>query len=161
MRGRVESINVNPKGGVPKHRVASAAIHANGVAGDKQRDLRYHGGPTRAVSLYSLELIDALRTEGHPISPGTTGENLTISGLEWETIGPGDLFRVGDEVLLEITKFAGPCKHIRASFEDEEFTRISAKLHPGWSRLYARVVEEGTVREGDEVTVTKAEVAAG
>ena len=60
-RARVVQINVNPRGGVPKHRVASTDVTANGVVGDKQRDKRYHGGPTRAVSLYSYERIEALR----------------------------------------------------------------------------------------------------
>ena len=156
-RGRVERINVNAKGGVPKYAVPRAEITTEGVAGDKQRDLRYHGGPMRAVSLYSLERIEALRSEGHPISPGSTGENLTVSGLEWERLGSGDRLKVGDEVVVEITKPAAPCKNIAESFADGEFTRISAKLRPGWSRLYARVVVEGTVHAGDTVEVlTKA-----
>ena len=157
-RGRIERINVNPKGGVPKHAVPSAEITTGGVVGDRQRDLRYHGGPLRAVSIYSLERIEALRAEGHPISPGSTGENLTVSGLPWDELDAGDRLRIGDVVVVEITKPAAPCKNIAESFLEGEFTRISAKLHPGWSRLYARVVAEGTVREGDTVErLTRAE----
>ncbi len=76
---QVAQINVNPQGGVPKHRVAKARLEVGGVEGDKQNHRRFHGGPMRAVCLYSLELIEALQGEGHPISPGSTGENLTIS----------------------------------------------------------------------------------
>ena len=71
------------EGGVPKIPVGAARLGAEGVEGDKQNDLRHHGGPLRAVCIYSLEIIEALQGEGHPIGPGTTGENITISGLDW------------------------------------------------------------------------------
>lgn len=148
---RVVQINVNPQGGVPKYPVPGAEVTINGVVGDKQRDRRYHGGPTRAVSLYALERIQALQAEGHAIAPGTTGENLTISGLDWETIQVGDCLRIGDRVRIEITGYAAPCSNIAASFQAGQFKRISQKAHPGWSRLYARVLVEGIVRAGDSV----------
>ncbi|HEU5015004.1 MAG TPA: MOSC domain-containing protein [Roseiflexaceae bacterium] len=155
--GRVEHVNVNPKGGVPKHAVPHADITMNGVAGDKQRDRRFHGGPTRAVSLYSAEHIAALQAEGQPIAPGSTGENLTISGLDWQALQAGDRLRIGEHVVIEITGYAAPCCTIAASFNGAEFKRISQKLHPGWSRLYARVIDEGTVREGDPVVFERGE----
>src|SRR5690606_25009264 len=120
-----------------------------GVRGDKQRDRRFHGGPTRAVSLFSQERIEALQAEGHPIRAGSTGENLTLSGLDWGSIQVGDRLRIGDWVELEVTGYASPCSNIAESFAGEEFKRISQKLHPGWSRLYTRVLSEGEVRPGD------------
>ncbi len=149
--GRLVQINVNPEGGVPKYRVASADITMTGVVGDKQRDLRHHGGAQRAVSLYALEHIQALQSEGHPIDIGSTGENLTISGLDWAGLQIGDQLRIGARLCIEITGYAVPCKTIAASFRQGSFTRISHKTHPGWSRLYARVLMEGTVYEGDPV----------
>lgn len=149
--GRVVKVNVNPRGGVPKYAVPSAELTTQGVLGDRQRDRRFHGGPTRAVSLYALERITALREEGHPIGPGTTGENLTVAGLDWDALAVGDRLLVGEWVELEITGYASPCSNIEASFADGAFKRISEKLHPGWSRLYARVLAEGVVREGDVV----------
>lgn len=151
--GRIEQINVNPRGGVPKYAVASAEIHNTGVAGDRQRDLRFHGGPERAVSLYSAELIAALRAEGHPINPGSTGENLTISGLDWARLEVGSRLQIGDWVELEITGYASPCSNIEESFHDGAFKRISQKLYPGWSRLYARVLSPGELHIGDSVVM--------
>jgi MOSC domain-containing protein YiiM len=150
-RGRLIQINVNPEGGVPKHRVASAEVTTGGVAGDKQRDRRNHGGPQRAVSLYSYEHIQALQAEGHSITPGSTGENMTIGGLDWETLRIGSRLRIGDRLRIEITGYAAPCDNIVASFAGGEFTRISQKVHPGWSRLYAKVLAEATAHEGDPV----------
>lgn len=154
---RLESINVSD-GGVPKGPVSEAQVTKDGVAGDRQRDLRYHGGPDRAVTLFSTERIDLLRAEGHPIAIGSTGENLTLSGLDWEGLGPGARLRVG-EVELEITSYTSPCRNLVASFVGGDFKRIAQKVHPGWSRLCARVVEEGKVRVGDGVLVVTAPTA--
>jgi MOSC domain-containing protein YiiM len=149
--GRVVQVNVNPDGGVPKYPVPSAEVTVNGVAGDRQRDRRHHGGPSRAVSLYSHDLIRALQAEGHAITPGSAGENLTIAGLHWPALQVGDRLRIGQRLRIEITGYATPCENIIDSFEGGKFIRISQKVNPGWSRLYARVLDEGTVREGDAV----------
>ena len=155
---RVIQVNVNPAGGVPKQRTPSAEVSSTGVAGDKQRNRRFHGGPRRAVSLYSYEHIQALRAEGHPIAPGSTGENLSISGLDWPALQVGDRLRIGERVRLEITGYAAPCTNIVESFAGGAITRISQKVHPGWSRLYARVLEAGLVREGDAVALEQHDV---
>ena len=151
MTGRLHQISVSASGGVPKYAVPEAMIHATGVWGDKQRNLKYHGGPMRAVCLYSLERIHAMQAEGHPIQPGTTGENLTVEGIDWDQLGIGDRFVVGD-VELEMTQFTVPCRNIAGSFADGDSLRISQELHPGWARIYTRVIKPGVVRVGDCVT---------
>lgn len=148
--GVVESINVSG-GGVPKSGRLEAWISRNGVYGDAQADRRQHGGPERAVCIYAVELIQALQGEGHPIGFGTTGENLTVSGVDWSVMLPGTVWRAGGAV-LEIASYTAPCKTIRDSFSDKRYKRISQKLNPGWSRVYARVAEEGRVRVGDAFT---------
>lgn len=140
-------------GGVPKLAVPQARVTKDGVKGDRQRNLEVHGGPDRAVCVYSLEIIEALRKEGHPIAPGAAGENFTIAGLDWKHIGPGTRLSVGNEVKLEVLSYTSPCKHNACWFEDEDYSRISQKKHPGWSRVYARVLSEGVVKQGDEVQV--------
>jgi MOSC domain-containing protein YiiM len=96
-------------------------------------------------------MIHALQAEGHPIDVGTAGENVTLEGLDWDQVVPGTRLQLGEQVLLEVTSFTTPCKTIRASFREESFVRISQKLHPGWSRVYARVLSEGEVHFGDAV----------
>src|SRR5260221_7316276 len=113
---RVHSINVSD-GGVPKLPRETCAVRVGGLEGDRQRDLENHGGPERAVSLYSMELIEALRAEGHPIAPGTIGENLTLSGVDWSKMVPDARIEVG-EVLLQLTRHAAPCQIIAGSFSD-------------------------------------------
>jgi MOSC domain-containing protein YiiM len=149
MTGRIISLN-RSAGGVPKRQVDEALITTDGLEGDRQADQRHHGGSDRAVSLYSLDLIEQLQLEGHPIAPGTAGENVTIAGLDWRAMHPGRRFSLG-EAELEVTGYAAPCTTIRSSFIDEDFTRISQKVNPGWSRVYARVLRAAAVRSGDEV----------
>ncbi|MEX2237060.1 MAG: MOSC domain-containing protein [Dehalococcoidia bacterium] len=147
--GQVVQINVSG-GAVPKTPVERAQVGSLGLAGDDHNDKKNHGGPDRALCLFSMELIDDLRAEGHPIAPGTVGENLTISGIDWATVMPGKRYAAG-EVEFEITSYTTPCTNIEDSFRDGRFVRISPKLNPTQSRVYARVTKEGVIATGDEV----------
>ena len=152
--GRVHSLNVSG-GGVPKRPVSEAYVTKNGLRGDVQGDLRYHGGPERAVSLFSFEVIERLRVEGHAIAPGTAGENVTLSGLVWALVAPGARLEFEGGVVLEVASYCVPCGKIRASFAAGKIHRINQEDHPGESRVYARVVVEGAVREGEPVRVVR------
>jgi MOSC domain-containing protein YiiM len=149
--GTVHSINAS-NGGVPKTPRGSARVSVNGIEGDRQRDRRVHGGPDRAVCVYSYELIQRLRADGHPIEPGSIGENLTLSGIDWAAMMAGTIIEVGTAT-LEVTRPTTPCKTIAESFLDRNFTRVSEKVCPGWSRYYCRVLQEGVVATGDRVIV--------
>lgn len=150
MNARIAQISVS-RGGVPKTAVPTARVTAEGLEGDAQRDREHHGGPERAVCLYSIEAIERLRAEGHSIAPGSIGENVTVEGLDWSALGPGNHLLLGNQVLVQVTRYTSPCLNIRGSFKDGEFARVSQKRHPGWSRVYARVLVEGTIRRDDPV----------
>ena len=153
--GTLVPINVS-NGGVPKGRVNGAQVSRLGLEGDRQTDTKHHSGPDRAVCVYSLEKIRSLQAEGHPIDVGTVGENVTVEGIDWDLAVPGARVRLGDEVVIEIASFTDPCKTIKGSFIDGKFVRIAQKLYPGWSRVYARVLEEGEIHFGDTVEVIPA-----
>lgn len=147
--GTVTSLN-RSLGGVPKRPVAEARISRGGMEGDRQRNLEYHGGPERALCLYSADLLTALRGEGHATDPGTLGENVTIAGVDWRLLKPYARLRIGP-IDIEVTSYAMPCRNIAPVFADRRSGRVSELKHPGWSRVYARVLEEGLVRIGDPV----------
>jgi MOSC domain-containing protein YiiM len=149
--GRLEAINISG-GGVPKTPVFEALVTKHGLDGDRQNLALQHGGLDRAVVLYSLDMIEALQIEGHPIATGSVGENLTVSGLDWRAIVPGTRLTIG-EVELHITRYVTPCNNIRGYFLDHDFLRIFQDRHPGWSRVCAKVVREGIVRPGDLISV--------
>jgi MOSC domain-containing protein YiiM len=152
MDGRIFQLN-RSGGGVPKLAVREALLTEAGLEGDRQRALRFHGGPLRALCLYSLERILELQSEGHPVFPGSVGENVTVNGLEWGRLVPGARLALGGEALIELTSYTAPCKVIAGSFVNREFKRISQKAHPGDSRLYARVLRGGRLAVGDAVRV--------
>jgi MOSC domain-containing protein YiiM len=99
-------------------------------------------------------LIDALRSEGHPIVAGGAGENVTTRGLDWSQLARGRKLLLG-EVLAELTDWATPCTTIAGCFAGGAFKRSHHQLHPGWSRAYARVLRGGVISPGDRIALVE------
>jgi MOSC domain-containing protein YiiM len=154
--GTIAQISLSA-GGVPKLPVPAARVTELGLEGDAHRDMEQHGGPERALCLFSLEQIRALQAEGHAVSPGAIGENLTVEGLDWERVTPGSRFELGDGVVIEITRYTAPCFNIKKNFVDGDIARVSQKRHPGWSRVYARVLTAGAIKQGDPIRLVDSE----
>jgi len=150
--GWIFQINASP-GGVPKTALPQGEVTFSGLNGDRQRNLDVHGGPERALCLYSLELIIKLQKEGHPIFPGAAGENLTLTGLDWDLVIPAAQLRLGRDLTVEVTRYTSPCSNIAYAFKEQVFTRISQKVYPGWSRAYVRVLHPGVILPGDLVEI--------
>ena len=125
--------------------VDSAEIRFEGISGDDQNDKKHHGGIMRAICVLENELLVKLQSEGHPIMPGTTGENLLVEGFN---LSIGSKISIGT-VELEVVSAATPCKTISKSFTDGFFNRMSDKKYPGETRWYCRVLKEGTIRISD------------
>lgn len=153
-------MNVSP-GGVPKLPLPVGEVTEAGITGDGHNDTKNHGGPERALCIFAIERIDLLAAEGHTIGPGSLGENITTRGIDWDAVLPGSRFTLGDGVLCEVTRYTTPCYKIADTFHDGDFNRVNQLTHPGWSRVYARVLQGGTVRPGDPVTLLPQAVAAG
>jgi len=145
--GHIFQLSVSD-GGAPKHAIREGVVGPTGIVGDRQKHTKIHGGPNRALCLFSVELIEKLQSEGHPIYPGSTGENVTISGLDWSRLQPGVQLALGDEVIVELTREAPPCKNIGPSFVGKKFRRLE---QPGEMRWYCKVVETGSVHIAQEV----------
>jgi MOSC domain-containing protein YiiM len=144
--GTVVQISMST-GGVPKRAVERANLDVDGLEGDRHNDRANHGGPDRALCLFSMEVIEVLQEEGHHVYPGAIGENVTIRGIEWAQVSPGDRLRIGP-ALVEITRFTTPCKNIASAFRDRDISRVLHSKHPGQSRVYARVLEPGELSPG-------------
>lgn len=150
--GRVVQVNVSP-GGVPKLPVEQARVGRFGLEGDGHNEPTVHGGPHRAVALFAIEAIRRVAADGHPIFPGSCGENLTTEGVELSTLPIGARLAVGPDVVLELSAPDNPCSTIQGSFSDGRFSRVSIMVNATDSRMYARVLAEGIVRPGDAVRV--------
>jgi MOSC domain-containing protein YiiM len=146
--GRIVQLSVS-NGGVPKHAVETVRVTPLGLEGDAHRDREHHGGPDRAVCLFAIEAIRELQGNEHPLVPGALGENVTLEGLDWSAVQPGSRLRLGDEVVVEVTRYTSPCLNIGPAFRNGDYSLVSQKRHPGRSRVYARVITTGTLRRGD------------
>ena len=152
MSAVVHSINISTQGGVPKLPIDKAEIKFEGVEGDfnKFRTEKKNSIGTRAVTLFSLEQIEILKSEGHSIDVGTTGENITIEGVDWPSLEVGARMMIG-EAMIELSEPTAPCSKIGKSFIGGTFSRIDHELELGWSRWSASVIEEGQVEIGSQV----------
>ncbi|HXI81038.1 MAG TPA: GNAT family N-acetyltransferase [Verrucomicrobiae bacterium] len=150
--GHVLQVNVSP-GGVPKHPVDRAWVGRLGLDGDAHQHHTVHGGPHRAVALFAMEAIERVQADGHPIEPGSVGENLTTAGIELARLEAGTRLAVGETLLLELSGPANPCDVIKGAFRAGKSGRISILTHPDDTRMYARVLAEGEVRPGDAIRV--------
>lgn len=146
--GLIASVNRND-GGVPKVPIDGARIGGAGLEGDRHREPEpVHGGIDQAVCLYAQEAVERVRADGHQAFPGSYGENLTLLGIDWAVLEPGDRLAIGDPdtgPLLELTKPAAPCQTQAHWFHEARIARISHKVHPQDARWYARVLREGDV----------------
>lgn len=147
MSGRVIQVSVS-QGGVPKLPVLEAEVNEFGIIGDGHNDTANHGGPERALCLFSLERIQEMAREGHAIAPGVTGENITIEGIDWDEVVPGRTLRLGTTIVV-VTRYTTPCWKNERWFKGGDINRMHQNVHPGWSRVYARVIHGGTICPGD------------
>jgi MOSC domain-containing protein YiiM len=116
-----------------------------------------HGGPDQAVCLYSVEAIERVAADGHEAFPGAFGENLTLEGIAWGSLRPGDVLTIGEDGLtLELTAHSAPCQTIAHWFVERRIARISPRIHPEDARWYARVLVEARVVPGDRVDLEPA-----
>lgn len=164
--GRVSAVCVGP-GGIPKHAVESARVGPTGVEGDRQR-FRFHGGPNRAVCLFSIEDYASLRRDGVACEmPGTFGENVLTEGLDFRELRPDDELVIGDETVL---RAAGTLDHdassgvVRIAIHDvREPCKTLKSVDPrfpnlmlGRSGFVCRVIQGGELRAG--MTIRRADV---
>lgn len=132
-------------------RISVPGPGGSGLAGDVLCDTRFHGGEAQAVYAFAREDLDEWAgTLGRVLTNGVFGENLTTSGLDVTGAIIGERWRVGS-VLLEVTAPRIPCRTFAGWLGEKGWIKtFTQRAAPG---AYLRVVEEGHVQAGDEVTV--------
>ena len=127
-------------------------LDPNGLHGDRVADTTHHGGPWRAVLMYSANHYPRWRQEWNrrELSAGAFGENLTVRGIQESIVCLGDRFEVG-EALIEVTSPRGPCwKLARRHGVPDLVEVIKANHRHGW---YLRVLRPGWIEAGQAVTL--------
>jgi MOSC domain-containing protein YiiM len=120
------------------------------LAGDGQGDLAGHGGEQRAVFVYQIESYrhwqDELKTR---FVYGQFGENFTIEGLPDNSICIGDRYQIGS-ALFEVSQPRVTC--YRVGIRTNEPRMAALLTSSGRPGFYFRVLQEGEVEAGDEIT---------
>lgn len=122
---------------------------ADGLSGDGQADPRFHGGPDRAILLYSKANYPTFEAIiGRPIPPGGFGENFTLDALNEDEVCLGDIW-VTDRIRIEVSQPRLPCYKLGRRLDAPEIVKaVMDRRRGGW---YARVLTEGVVEPGDEL----------
>jgi MOSC domain-containing protein YiiM len=125
---------------------------ASGLAGDAVCDLRHHGGTDQAVYAFAREDLDFWERElGRPLANGAFGENLTTSGLDVSGARIGERWRIGGELVLEVTSGRVPCRMFASWLGEKGWVkRFTQQGAPG---AYLRVIEPGEIRAGDAIEI--------
>lgn len=123
-----------------------------GLAGDRVHDVKHHGGSDQAVYAYAREDLDRWEAElGGRLPNGVFGENLTTAGLDVNGALIGERWRIGPDVVLEVSCARIPCATFQGWLGREGWiTRFTRAAVPG---AYLRVVEPGDIRAGDAVQI--------
>ncbi|WP_075733300.1 MOSC domain-containing protein [Streptomyces acidiscabies] len=124
----------------------------SGLAGDEIADLRHHGGADQAVYAVAREDLDAWeRALGRPLAAGAFGENLTTEGVDVSGALIGERWRIGAEVVLEVTTGRIPCLTFQGHVGEKQWVkRFTREAAPG---AYLRVIEPGEIRAGDPLEI--------
>ncbi|MGA5049092.1 MOSC domain-containing protein [Streptomyces arboris] len=125
----------------------------SGLAGDAVCDLRNHGGSDQAVYAFAREELDAWERQlgGRELANGSFGENLTTLGVDVSGALIGERWRVGAELLLEVTSGRIPCRTFADHIKEEKWVRRFTQ--EAVTGAYLRVIEPGTIRAGDPVEI--------
>jgi len=123
-----------------------------GLAGDRVYHVLEHGGPDRAVYAYAREDLDFWAAQlGRPLPSGVFGENLTTEGADANGALIGERWRIGPDVILEVSCPRVPCGTFQGWLALAGWVkRFTLAAMPG---TYFRVIEPGEVQAGDQIEI--------
>ena len=142
MIGEIKAVNISKEKGVDKHNIQTCEVTMEGLKDDA------HAGPWhRQVSLLALESIDKMRYLGADISYGTFAENITTNGIKLHSLPIGTKFKIGKNVLLELTQIGKKCHH------GCSIMQMTGKCIMPTEGIFTKVLQPGTITAGDSIEV--------
>jgi len=140
--------------GICKKPVAGPRVlKRQGFEGDGVGDLKHHGGSDKAVCVYSIDHYPWWeRVLGITMPSAAFGENLSVTGMREEDVCIGDIYRIGTTE-VQVSQPRQPCMTLAARYGREDFVKLV--VDSGRTGLYFKVIKEGRIQAGDEVTLIK------
>lgn len=134
----------NESSGIGKGKVSIAELTKNGFVGDGVANLEHHGGPERAVCVYSFEHYKQWEKEFNvKLSLPALGENLCVSGMLEKDVYIGDVYSLGNAV-VQVTQGRVPCSTI-SKFNDIDVF-LKRIVETNYTGYFFKVLQEGTVQ---------------
>ncbi|RHR06818.1 MOSC domain-containing protein [Pseudoflavonifractor sp. AF19-9AC] len=138
----VTAVCISERKGTRKHTVPFIEVKKDhGIVGDA-----HAGNWHRQISLLADESVDTMRGKGVELQPGDFAENILTRGLELNTLPVGTVLRVG-ETRLQVTQIGKECHN------DCEIRRLVGTCVMPTKGIFAIVLDEGTIRPGDTISV--------
>lgn len=124
----------------------------SGLFGDFIGDPNHHGGDDQAVYAFQREDLDRWeQIKQREFSNGSFGENLTTAGIDVNAAIIGEQWRIGADVVLEVTGPRIPCKTFRGVIAEPRWLKeFTQDARPG---TYFRVITPGKIKAGDTIEV--------
>ncbi len=133
--------------------VGPVKVHSLGLTGDIQASRKHHGGPTKAIYAYSQDDADFWAGQlGREVTPGLFGENLRVAGIDASNAVIGERWRVGEQVVLEVTMPRTPCVNFARYLGETSWVRRFAEANRVGT--YLSVVTKESIGPGNAIRVT-------
>lgn len=117
-----------------------------GFEGDGVGDVKHHGGPDKAVCVYSTDHYPYWQEiMGEKLPVAAFGENLSVTNLREDDVCIGDIFELGT-ALAQVSQPRQPCKTLAARYGRDDMIRLV--VDSGRTGFYLRVRREGLVEKG-------------
>ena len=137
--------------GIYKLSTEKALLTKNGFSGDGVANLKFHGGPDRAVCFYPYEhYVQWEREFNRPLPSSAFGENVTASHMLEEDVFIGNIYQLG-EAVIQITQGRIPCSTINKRTNNDLI--LDRLIETGFTGYFARVLEEGIVDKDSPITL--------
>ncbi len=153
-KGGPTGFGKRPVAGAVEVRAPGPVKGQSGFEGDAIGDKKNHGGDDQAVYAFAREDLDRWeQVLGRVLPDGSFGENLTTAGVDPNEALIGEQWRVGNDLVLQVTSPRLPCRTFAARMGVRGWAkRFGADGRPG---AYLRVVHPGRARAGDPVTISR------
>jgi MOSC domain-containing protein YiiM len=143
IQGEIVAVSISDRKGEKKHNISEARLIP-----DHGLDQDAHAGDWhRQVSLLDMQSIARIREKGLDVDPGNFAENITTDGIRLWELPIGTWLQLGEEVVVEVTQIGKEC-HSRCAI----FHQVGDCVMPR-EGIFAKVLQEGTIRPGDTITV--------
>ena len=141
---QVLAVCISEKKGTVKHPVPEIQLKIDhGIVGDA-----HAGNWHRQVSLLADESVEPMRQRFPDIPTGAFAENILTRGIALSTLPVGTKLRVG-QVLLQVTQIGKEC-HADCAIRRQVGDCVMPR-----EGIFTMVLEEGSIRPGDEITIEK------